>query len=136
MRVPPLIIVATYSKWPSMCSPFVQNVHGIQVAAHIPIQCVEGVCLILWSKKIQIRKIIISRDVKCLSSRCLVLGQVKSVFGHPPCCSSRMSCLSRRDVVSGLVRAQGGYGQDLSGPKRAMTRSNNKERRSKNKKIS
>jgi hypothetical protein len=60
------------------------------------------------SKKIQIRNNKISRDVKDLSSRCLVLGQVDSVFEHPSCCSSRTSCLSRRGVVSGPKEAHGG----------------------------
>jgi hypothetical protein len=59
-------------------------------------------------KKIQVRNNKISRDEKSLSSRCLVLGQVEPVFGHPLCCSSRTSYLSRRGVVSGPVRAQGG----------------------------
>jgi hypothetical protein len=59
-------------------------------------------------KKIQIRNNKISRDVKGLSSRCLVLGQVDSVFEHPSCCSSRTSCLSRRGVVSGPKKAHGG----------------------------
>jgi hypothetical protein len=59
-------------------------------------------------KKIQIRNNKISRDVKGLSSRCLVLGQVDSVFEHPSCCRSRMSCLSRRGVVSGPKEAHGG----------------------------
>jgi hypothetical protein len=59
-------------------------------------------------KKIQIRNNKISRDVKGLSSRCLVLGQVDSVFEHSSCCSSRTSCLSRRGVVSGPKEAHGG----------------------------
>lgn len=84
------------------------GVHGIQVAAHVQVQCAEGVHLILWGKKIQIRNNKISRDVKGLSSRCLVLGQVDSVFEHPSCCSSRTSCLSRRGVVSGPKEAHGG----------------------------
>jgi hypothetical protein len=73
-------------------------------------------------KKIQIQKKI-TRDVKGLSSRCLVLGQVESVFGHPSCCSSRTNYLSRKGVVSGPVRAQGGCCQDLSGSKGAAARS-------------
>jgi hypothetical protein len=87
------------------------GIHGIQVAAHVQVQYAEGVRLILWGQKIQIRKKI-SRDVKGLSSRCLVLGQVESVFGHSSCCSSRTSCLSRRRVVSGPVRAQGGCSKE------------------------
>jgi hypothetical protein len=59
-------------------------------------------------KKNQIRNNKISRDVKGLSSRCLVLGQVDSVFEHPSCCSSRTSFLSRRGVVSGPKEAHGG----------------------------
>jgi hypothetical protein len=89
--------------------PFrLDGVHGIQVAAHVQVQCAEGVRLILWGKKIQIRNNKISRDVKGLSSRCLVLGQVDSVFEHPSCCSSRTSCLSRRSVVSGPKEAHEG----------------------------
>jgi hypothetical protein len=60
-------------------------------------------------KKIQIRNNKISRDIKGLSSRCLVLGQVDSIFEHPSCCSSRTSCLSRRGVVSG---PKGGCGKE------------------------
>jgi hypothetical protein len=59
-------------------------------------------------KKIQIQNNKISRYVKGLSSRCLILGQVDSVFEHPSCCSSRTSCLSRRGVVSGPKEAHGG----------------------------
>jgi hypothetical protein len=84
------------------------GVHGIQVAAHVQVQCTEGVRLISWGQKNQIRNNKISRDVKGLSSRCLVLGQVDSVFETPSCCSSRTSCLSRRDVVSGPKEAHGG----------------------------
>jgi hypothetical protein len=62
----------------------------------------------LMGSKNQIRNNKISRDVKGLSSRCLVLGQVDSVFEHPSCCSSRTSCLSRRGVVSGPKEAHGG----------------------------
>jgi hypothetical protein len=58
-------------------------------------------------KKIRIRNNKISRDVKGLSSRCLLLGQVDSVFEHPSCCSSRTSCLSRRGVVPGPKEAHG-----------------------------
>jgi hypothetical protein len=58
--------------------------------------------------KNQIQNNKISRDVKGLSSRCLVLGQVDSVFEHPLCGSSRASCLSRRGVVSGPKEAHGG----------------------------
>jgi hypothetical protein len=90
--------------------PFRQDgVHGIQVAAHVQVQCAEGVRLILWGQqKIKIRTNKISRDVKGLSSRCLVLGQVDSVFEHSSCCSSRTSCLSRRGVVSGPKEAHVG----------------------------
>jgi hypothetical protein len=85
------------------------GVHGIQVAAHVQVQCAEGVRLILWGQnKIQLRNNKISRDVKGLSSRCLVLGQVDSVFEHPSCGSSRTSCLSRRGVVLGPKEAHGG----------------------------
>jgi hypothetical protein len=59
-------------------------------------------------KKIQVRNNKISRDVKGLCSRCLVLGQVDSVFEHTSCCNSRTSCLSRRGVVSGPKEAHGG----------------------------
>jgi hypothetical protein len=38
----------------------------------------------------------------------MVLDQVDSVFEHLSCCSSRTSCLSRRDVVSGPKEAHGG----------------------------
>jgi hypothetical protein len=62
----------------------------------------------MGSKKIQIQNNKISRDVKGLSSRCLVLGQVDSVFEHPSCCSSRTSCLSKRGVVSRPKEAHGG----------------------------
>jgi hypothetical protein len=78
------------------------GVHGIQVAAHVRVR------LILWGKKNQIRNNKISRDVKGVSSRCLVLGQVDSVFEHPLCGSSRASCLSRRGVVSGPKEAHRG----------------------------
>jgi hypothetical protein len=74
--------------------------------------------------KNQIRNNKISRNKKNLSSRCLVLGQVDSVFGHPSGCISRTRCLSRRGVMY------------LSGSKGAATRSSSKERRSKDKKIS
>jgi hypothetical protein len=84
------------------------GIHGIQVAAHVQVQCAEGVHLILWGKKIQIRNNKISRDVKGMSSRCLVLGQVDSIFEHPLCGSSRTSCLSSRGVVSGPKEAHGG----------------------------
>jgi hypothetical protein len=104
----PLVIVAIYFRCPSMWPPFCPNgVHGI-LAAHVQVQCVEGVRLILWGKKIQIQNNKISRDVKGLSSRCLVLGQVDFVFEHPLCCSSRTSCLSRMGVVSGPKEAHGG----------------------------
>jgi hypothetical protein len=90
--------------------PFRQDgVHGIQVAAHVQVQCTEGVRLILWGqRKIQIWNNKISRDVKGLSSRCLVLGQVDSIFEHSSSCSSRTSCLSRRGVVSWPKEAHGG----------------------------
>jgi hypothetical protein len=70
----------------------------------------RGGCLpnLMGSKKIQIQNNKISRDVKGLSSRCLVLGQVDLVFEHPSCCSLRTSCLSRRGVVSGPKEAHGG----------------------------
>jgi hypothetical protein len=84
------------------------GVHGIQVAAHVQVQCAEGVRLILWGQKNQIRNNKISRDVKGLSSRFLVLGQVDLVFEHPSCCSSRTSCLSRRGVALGPKEAHGG----------------------------
>jgi hypothetical protein len=74
----------------------------------VQVQCAQGVRLILWDKKIQIRNNKISRDVKGLSFRCLVLGQVDSVFEHTSCCNSRTSCLSRRGVVSGPKEAHGG----------------------------
>jgi hypothetical protein len=96
--------------------PIPDGVHGIQVATHVQVQCAEGVCLILWVKKNQIRNNKISRDVKGLSSRCLVLGQVYSVFKHPSCCSSRTSCLSRRGVVSGPKEAHGGLRSSSHGP--------------------
>jgi hypothetical protein len=63
---------------------------------------------LMGSKKSQIRNNKISRDVKGLCSRCLILGQVDLVFEHPSCCSSRTSCLSRRGVVSGPKEAHGG----------------------------
>jgi hypothetical protein len=102
--------------------PFrLDGVHGIQVAAHVQVQCVEGVCLILWGQKNQIRNNKISRDVKGLSSKCLVLGQVDVVFEHPSCCSSRTSCLSRRGVVSGPKEAHGGAAVAASmGPSRGI----------------
>jgi hypothetical protein len=78
------------------------SVHGIKVTAHVQVQCAKGVHLILWGQKIQIKKTL-SRDIKVLSSRCLILGHVESVFGHPSCCSSRTSYLSRRGVVSGPI---------------------------------
>jgi hypothetical protein len=84
------------------------GINGIQVAAHVQVQHAEGVRLILWSQKNHIRNNKMSRDVKCLSSRCLVLGQVDSIFEHPSCCNSRTSCLSRRGVVSGPKEAHGG----------------------------
>jgi hypothetical protein len=84
------------------------GVHGIQVVAHVQVQYAEGVRLVLWGKKNHIRNNKISRDVKGLSSKCLVLGQVDSVFEHPSCCSSRTSYLSRRGVVSGPKEAHGG----------------------------
>jgi hypothetical protein len=76
---------------------------------------------LMGSKKIQIRNNKISRDVKGLSSRCLVLGQVDSVFEHPSCCSSRTSWLSRRGVVSGLKEAHGGAAAaTTTGPPRGI----------------
>jgi hypothetical protein len=84
------------------------GVSGIRVVAHVQVQCAEGVRLILWGQKIQIRNNKISQDVKGLPSKYLVLGQVDSVFEHPSCCSSRTSCLSRRGVVSGPKEAHGG----------------------------
>jgi hypothetical protein len=98
------------------------GVHGIQVAAHVQVQCAEGARLILWGqKKIQIRNNKISRDVKGLSSSCLILGQVDSVFEHPSCCSSRTSCLSRRDVVSGPKEAhRGAAAAAVMGPPRGI----------------
>jgi hypothetical protein len=74
----------------------------------VQVQCAEGVRLILWGQKNQIQNNKISRDVKGLSSRFMVLGQVDSVFEHPSCCSSRTSCLSRRGVESGPKEAHGG----------------------------
>jgi hypothetical protein len=71
----------------------------------------RGGCLTYGVKKNQIRNNKISRDVKGLSSRCLVLGQVDSVFEHLSCCSSRTSCLSRRGVVSGPKRPTEGLRQ-------------------------
>jgi hypothetical protein len=44
----------------------------------VQVQYAEGVRLILWGQKNQIQNNKISRDVKDLSSRCLVLGQVDS----------------------------------------------------------
>jgi hypothetical protein len=78
------------------------GVHRIKVTAHVQVQCTKDVHLILWGQKIQIKKTI-SRDIKVLSSRCLILVHVESVFGHPSCCSSRTSYLSRRGVVSGPI---------------------------------
>jgi hypothetical protein len=72
------------------------------------VQCAEGVRLILWGQKNQIRNNKISQDVKGLSSRCLDLSQVNSVFEHPSCCSLRTSCLSRRGAVLGPKEAHGG----------------------------
>jgi hypothetical protein len=63
---------------------------------------------LMGSKKNRIWNNKISRDVKGLSSRYLILGQVDSVFEHPSCCSSRTSYLSRRGVVSGPKEAHGG----------------------------
>jgi hypothetical protein len=97
------------------------GVHGIQVAAHVQVQCAEGVRLILWGQKNQIRNNKINRVVKGLSFRCLVLGQVDSVFEHPSCCSSRTSCLSRRGVVSGRKEAHGGAAAPATmGPSRGI----------------
>jgi hypothetical protein len=78
-----------------MCSPFVQMASMGSRWLHT---CVSALS---YGVKNQIRNNKISRDVKGLSSRCLVLGQVDSVFEHPLCGSSRVSCLSRRGVVSG-----------------------------------
>jgi hypothetical protein len=76
---------------------------------------------LMGSKKIQIQNNKISRDVKGLSSRCLVLGQVDSVFDHPSCCSSRTSCLSRRGVMSGPKEAHGGAAVAIAmGPPRGI----------------
>jgi hypothetical protein len=67
-----------------------------------------GCPLYLMGSKNLIRNNKISRDVKDLSSRCLVLDQVDSVFEHSLCCSSRTSCLSRRGVVLGPKEAHEG----------------------------
>jgi hypothetical protein len=73
----------------------------------VQVQYAEGVRLILWGKKNSDSNNKVSRDIKGLSSRCLVLGQVDSIFEHPSCCSSRTSCLSRRGVVLGPKEAHG-----------------------------
>ena len=85
-----------------MCSPFVQMASMGSRWLHT---CVSALS---YGVKNQIQNNKISRDVKGLSSRCLVLGQVDSVLEHPSCCSSRASCLSRRGVVSGPKEAHGG----------------------------
>jgi hypothetical protein len=75
----------------------------------------------LMGSKNQIRNNKICRDVKGLSSRCLVLGQVDSNFKHPSCCSSRTSCLSRRGVVSGPKETHGGATEAAAmGPPRGI----------------
>jgi hypothetical protein len=76
-------------------------------------------------KKNQIWNNKISRDVKGLSSRCLVLGQVDSVFEYPSYCSSRTSCLSRRGVVSGPKEAHGGAAAAATmGPPKGLDKDN------------
>jgi hypothetical protein len=90
-----------------MCSPFVQMASMGSKWLHTCKSNARRVSA-LWGKKIQIRNNKISRDVKDLSSRCLVLGQVDSVFELPLCGSSRTSCLSRRGVVLGPKEAHRG----------------------------
>jgi hypothetical protein len=90
-----------------MCSPFVQMASMGSRWLHTCNSNARRVSA-LWGKKNQIRNYKISRNVKGLSSRYLVLGQVDSVFEHPFCGNSRMSCLSRRGVVSEPKEAHGG----------------------------
>jgi hypothetical protein len=91
-----------------MCSPFVQMASMGSRWLHTCKSNVRRVTALSYRvKKIRIRNNKISRDVKGLSSRCLLLGQVDSVFEHPSCCSSRTSCLSRRGVVPGPKEAHG-----------------------------
>jgi hypothetical protein len=98
--------VFEYSRCPSMCSPFVQMASMGSRWLHTCKSNAQRVSTLSYGvKKIQIRNNKISRDVKGLSSRCLVLGQVDSVFEHPSCCSSRTSCFFRRGVVSGPKEA-------------------------------
>jgi hypothetical protein len=89
------------------CAPLSSRWHPWDPGGCTRASPMRGGCppYLMGSKKIQIRNNKISRDVKGLSSRCLVLGQVDSVFEHPSCCSSRTSCLSRRGVVLGHKEA-------------------------------
>jgi hypothetical protein len=91
------------------CAPLSSRWHPWDPGGCTRASPMRGGCppYLIWSKN-RIRNNKISRDVKGLSSRCLVLGQVDSVFEHPSCCSSRTSCLSRRGVVSGPKEAHGG----------------------------
>jgi hypothetical protein len=105
-----------------MCSPFVQIASMGSRWLHTCKSNARRVSALSYGvKKIQIRNNRISRDVKGLSSRCLVLGQVDSVFEHPLCCSSRTSCLSRRGVVSGPKEAhRGAAAATAMGPPRRI----------------
>jgi hypothetical protein len=121
-RAPPLVIVATYSSCLSMCSPFVQMASMRSRWLHMCNSNVRRVSALSYGvKKIQIQNNKISRDVKGLSSRCLVLGQVDSIFEHPLCCSSRTSYLSKRGVVSGPNEAhRGAAAAAAMGPPRGL----------------
>jgi hypothetical protein len=104
-----------------MCSPFQMASMGSRWQHKCKSNVRRVFALSYRVKKIQIRNNKISRDVKGLSSRCLVLGQVDSVFEHPSCCSSRTSYLSRRGVVSGHKEAhRGAAAAAVMGPSRGI----------------
>jgi hypothetical protein len=92
-----------------MCSPFVQMASMGSRWLHTCKSNARRVSALSYGVNFfQIRNNKISRDVKVLSSRCMVLVQLDSVFEHLSYCSSRTSCLSRRGVVSGPKEAHGG----------------------------
>jgi hypothetical protein len=67
-----------------MCSSFVQMASMGSSWLHTYKSNARRVPALSYGvEKIQIRNNKISRDVKGLSSRCLVLGQLDSIFEHP-----------------------------------------------------
>jgi hypothetical protein len=91
------------------CAPFSSRWHTWDPGGCTRASPMRGGCppYLMGSTKIQIRNNKISWDVKGLSSRCLVLGLVDSVFEHLSCRSSRTSYLSRRGVSTCHAAAQG-----------------------------